>query len=84
MKMNPYCRWLLAYRDAFAFRYSHYFVCYLSEMGMISAGFKNFKLGDNLWSYPVASPLEVELPTSLSAVVTKWNQPMHLFLKKSM
>ncbi|KAK9880717.1 hypothetical protein WA026_013041 [Henosepilachna vigintioctopunctata] len=77
-------RWLLAYRDALAFRYSHYFVSYMAESGMIAAGFKNPTLKDgSIWSYTIVSPMEVEFPTSLSVVVTKWNGPMHLFLKNS-
>ncbi|XP_044764591.1 protein-serine O-palmitoleoyltransferase porcupine [Coccinella septempunctata] len=76
-------RWLLAYRDALSFRFSHYFVSYLAEMSMISAGFKNFNSGGKLWSYTVVSPLDIEFPTSLATVVTKWNQPIHLFLKNT-
>ncbi|XP_045464121.1 protein-serine O-palmitoleoyltransferase porcupine [Harmonia axyridis] len=76
-------RWLLAYRDALAFRFSHYFVSSLAEMGMVCAGFRNCHPEEKFWSYTIVSPLDIEFPNSLSTVVTKWNQPMHLFLKRS-
>ena len=38
--------------------------------------------GEYQWcDYRVVHPLDVELPRSLSIVVTSWNLPMHIFLK---
>ena len=38
--------------------------------------------GDIDWSgYRIIHPLNIELPRSLSIVVTSWNIPMHHFLK---
>lgn len=67
---------------ALSFRTSHYFVSYLSEMGMIIAGYKDDKCPPNEWRYQIVNPLKVELPSSLVSVVTNWNIPMHMFLKK--
>ncbi|EFA11115.1 protein-serine O-palmitoleoyltransferase porcupine [Tribolium castaneum] len=77
-------RWLIAYKEAFAFRTSHYFISYLAEVGMIAAGFTNSSKRDSLnqYRFVITEPLEIEFPSSLSIVVKKWNQPMHDFLKK--
>ena len=46
--MTSYCRWLLAYRDAFSFRFSHYFVSYLSllTVTLVSVGSTNVERKD--------------------------------------
>lgn len=75
-------RFLQSYKMALTFRTSHYFVSYLSEMGMIAAGFKNERCSPNSWRFRVVNPIKVEVPSSLVSVVTNWNIPMHLFLKK--
>lgn len=46
-----------------------------------------FHLIDNVFllyrsEFNVVNPLAVELPRSLGSVVTNWNLPMHVFLKK--
>ncbi|XP_072026412.1 protein-serine O-palmitoleoyltransferase porcupine-like [Amphiura filiformis] len=78
-------KWLHAYRDAMSFRFSHYFISYLSETTGILAGLGatgNVEEGDKVkWSFAVAKPLNVELPRSLVEVVTNWNLPMHSWLK---
>ena len=44
------CRWVLAYRDAASFRFSHYFVCFLSEVTMVMSGLGASKNnGDIRW-----------------------------------
>ncbi|KAJ3623235.1 hypothetical protein MTP99_019473 [Tenebrio molitor] len=77
-------RWLVAYKEAFSFRTSHYFISYLAEAGMIASGFTNTNKKDvyNQFRFIVTEPQEIEFPSSLSVVVRKWNQPMHDFLKK--
>lgn len=66
------CRWMLAYRDALAFRTSHYFVSYMSEVSALLAG---------LELVGVANPGSIEVPRSLGEVVVFWNMPMHHWLK---
>jgi porcupine-like protein len=75
---------LVAYKEAFSFRTSHYFISYLAEAGMIASGFTNTNKKDvyNQFRFIVTEPQEIEFPSSLSVVVRKWNQPMHDFLKK--
>uniref|UniRef100_A0A182W7I5 Protein-serine O-palmitoleoyltransferase porcupine n=1 Tax=Anopheles minimus TaxID=112268 RepID=A0A182W7I5_9DIPT len=66
-------KWVRAYGRALSFRTSHYFIAYLSQCSMIAAAVD--------WS-PVSSPLAVEFPRSLVQVVTAWNIPMHVWLKR--
>ncbi|XP_052897000.1 protein-serine O-palmitoleoyltransferase porcupine [Anopheles moucheti] len=66
-------KWVRAYGRALSFRTSHYFIAYLSQCTMIAAAVD--------WN-PVSSPLAVEFPRSLVQVVTAWNIPMHLWLKR--
>lgn len=66
------CRWALAFRDAFSFRSSHYFVSYLSETSSYLSG---LEIGE------VARPSHIEMPRSLVEVVVYWNMPMHYWLK---
>ncbi|CAH0562138.1 unnamed protein product [Brassicogethes aeneus] len=77
-------RWLVAYREAFSVRTSHYFISYLAESSMISAGFKGSKIwqDSSKWHYTVVNPWPIEFPSALATVVTNWNIPMHEFLKK--
>ncbi|CAD5113528.1 DgyrCDS2690 [Dimorphilus gyrociliatus] len=67
-------KWLLAYRDAQSFRFSHYFVCFFSECTLLTSG-----IGRDI---TVVKPLNIELPRSLVEVVTSWNLPMHTWLRK--
>lgn len=62
-----------------AFRSSHYFVSYLSEMTALAAGVD--KSASHGWVVPVTNPWHVELPRSLVDVVIHWNIPMHTWLK---
>ncbi|XP_050354189.1 protein-serine O-palmitoleoyltransferase porcupine [Nymphalis io] len=72
-------KWLTAYRDAQAFRMSHYFVSSMSIVSMTSAG---FGLTNNCHSdIQVTKPFFIELPRSLVQVVIFWNIPMHQWLK---
>ncbi|XP_022296962.2 protein-serine O-palmitoleoyltransferase porcupine-like isoform X1 [Crassostrea virginica] len=71
-------KWVLAYRDAQSFRFSHYFVCFVSETTTALAGISP---GDIDYGVTVTKPLYVELPRSLVEVVTNWNLPMHNWLK---
>lgn len=72
-------KWLTAYRDAQAFRMSHYFVSSMSIVSMISAGFG--LTNDCHSDIQVTKPLYIELPRSLVQVVIFWNIPMHQWLK---
>ena len=77
-------RWFAAYADAGSFRYSHYFVCYISECTAILSGLgsHNMPSGQLTWSqFRVVHPLDIEWPRSMPIVVTSWNLPMHHFLK---
>lgn len=71
-------KWVQAYRDAQSFRFSHYFVCFVSETTASLAGISP---GDIEYGVTVTRPLSVELPRSLVEVVTNWNLPMHNWLK---
>ncbi|CAD5227828.1 unnamed protein product [Bursaphelenchus okinawaensis] len=62
------------FKNAQAFRFSHFFVCYISLTTALMAGFSS--------SFQVAGALEVEWPKSMSEVVIHWNYPMHEFLHK--
>lgn len=72
-------KWFTAYRDAQAFRMSHYFVSTMSVMSMVSAGFG--LTNDCHSELEVTKPLFIELPRSLVQVVIYWNIPMHQWLK---
>ncbi|XP_026485101.2 protein-serine O-palmitoleoyltransferase porcupine [Vanessa tameamea] len=72
-------KWLTAYRDAQAFRMSHYFVSSMSIVSMISAGFG--LTNDCHSDLQVTKPFFIELPRSLVQVVIFWNIPMHQWLK---
>lgn len=76
---NDITKWLVAYRDAQAFRMSHYFVSSMSITSMISAGFG--LTNDCHSELQVTKPLFIELPRSLVQVVIYWNIPMHQWLK---
>ncbi|CAK1599537.1 unnamed protein product [Parnassius mnemosyne] len=72
-------KWLVAYRDAQAFRMSHYFVSSMSIVSMLSAGFAI--TNDCHSDIQVTKPVLIELPRSLVQVVIFWNIPMHQWLK---
>lgn len=78
-------KWFMAYQAAMSFRFSHYFVSFLSECTSLLSGIgtevnQEGKL-ITIWSSDVARPQHIELPRSLVEVVVHWNIPMHLFLK---
>lgn len=74
--------WLLAYRDAQSFRFSHYFVSFMSETTAILSGVGWTQVdGNTVWAMSVSKPHNIELPRSLVEVVTHWNLPMHYWLK---
>ncbi|XP_055329141.1 protein-serine O-palmitoleoyltransferase porcupine-like [Paramacrobiotus metropolitanus] len=66
-------KWAEAYRTAAMFRYSHYFISYLSECTLIGMG---------ITGVPVVKMLKIELPRSLVEVVEFWNIPMRNWLKR--
>ncbi|XP_029205749.2 protein-serine O-palmitoleoyltransferase porcupine-like [Acropora millepora] len=78
-------KWFLAYQAAMSFRFSHYFVSFLSECTSLLSGIGmevNQKgKQETIWRLDVARPQHVELPRSLVEVVVHWNIPMHVFLK---
>ncbi|KAL5014250.1 hypothetical protein ScPMuIL_008520 [Solemya velum] len=80
--LNDQHKWILAYRDAQSFRFSHYFVSYLSEISATMVGLGASVIeGDVRWDLKVSKPLHVEFPRSLVEVVTNWNIPLHQWLK---
>ena len=77
-------RWFSAYSAAASFRYSHYFISFLSETTAILSGigYEIVPDGTISWSrFRVTYPLDVEVPRSLGSLVNSWNIPMHVFLK---
>ncbi|XP_020911773.2 protein-serine O-palmitoleoyltransferase porcupine [Exaiptasia diaphana] len=68
-----------------SFRFSHYFVSYLSECTSLASGVYTEVKEDNeavtKWQFDVSRPYHVELPRSLVEVVIHWNIPNHVFLK---
>ncbi|XP_037925830.1 protein-serine O-palmitoleoyltransferase porcupine isoform X2 [Hermetia illucens] len=78
-------KWLVAYRDALSFRCSHYFISSLSQLTMATSGFARPEESVHyspLVGYQVVKPFSMEMPRSLSQVVTDWNIPIHLWLKQ--
>ncbi|XP_058443243.1 protein-serine O-palmitoleoyltransferase porcupine [Malaya genurostris] len=81
-------KWVAAYGAALSFRTSQYFVSFLSQATMVSAGHvisgsKSTKSRQaQLFGYIVTSPWNIELPRSLVHVVVAWNVPTHEFLKQ--
>lgn len=73
---DSYSKWIVAYRTALGFRSSHYFISFMSQAIISAAGITATNLSR------VTNPLNVEFPRSLNLVVTNWNIPMHLWLKK--
>ncbi|BFZ10924.1 hypothetical protein BsWGS_13963 [Bradybaena similaris] len=72
-------RWFRAYRDAQSFRFSHYFISFLSDATATLSGITPVEGSSFQWS--VVRPQHIELPRSLVEVVTNWNLPMHYWLK---
>jgi porcupine-like protein len=79
-----YNKWLAAYSAAASFRFSHYFVSFLSQSSTIASGM-GYTLNQDTsvsWSsFHVVHPLSVEIPRSMPMIVTNWSLPMHIFLK---
>ena len=78
----------MAFRDAASFRFSHYFVSYLSEGTALLSGVWSIgcirgngasTAGGEL---TVCSSVQVEAPRSLVEVVMHWNIPIHTWLKQ--
>ncbi|KAH3816357.1 hypothetical protein DPMN_117872 [Dreissena polymorpha] len=75
-------KYIVAYRDAQSFRFSHYFISFLSETSVILCGLGASHTNEEVkWDLRVSKPLQIELPRSLVEVVTNWNIPMHNWLK---
>ncbi|CAI9744493.1 Hypothetical predicted protein [Octopus vulgaris] len=75
-------KWLTAYRDAMSFRFSHYFVSYLSTLSLTLNGLGSTHVnGEVLWDFDVTRPAYIEVPRSLVETVSNWNIPMHNWLK---
>ncbi|XP_014203732.1 protein-serine O-palmitoleoyltransferase porcupine [Copidosoma floridanum] len=71
---NSAGKWMVAFRDALAFRTSHYFICFTASSIMLAGGYP-------LSQTVITNPLKIEMPRSLVQVVTNWNIPMHIWLK---
>ncbi|WAR27134.1 PORCN-like protein [Mya arenaria] len=75
-------KWAVSFRDAQSFRFSHYFIGFLSEATVVLCGLGATHTNDDVkWDIKVSRPLSIELPRSLVEVVTNWNIPMHHWLK---
>lgn len=76
-----YSIWLIAFRQAWSFRASHYFVSFCSQASMVISG-----VHQATWmtagKRDVCRPWLVERSRSLLEVVVNWNIPMHFWLKK--
>ena len=66
--------WILSFKDALAFRTSHYFISHVAMATLMSAGSVN--------KTKIVEPRIVEAPISLKEVIISWNIPMHRWLKK--
>ncbi|CAM1299885.1 PORCN (predicted) [Pycnogonum litorale] len=66
--------WLQVYRDALSFRTSHYFVTFLSQATVLTAGIDSRDSS-------VSKPQFIEIPRSMVEVVVNWHVPMHRWLK---
>lgn len=88
-------KWFLAYRNAMAFRFSHYFVSFLSQSMMLMAGFSEQSVSSSSSStdvvnqttlkflgYRITKPWIIEIPRSIVQVVVAWNVSMHIWLKQ--
>ncbi|XP_071054678.1 protein-serine O-palmitoleoyltransferase porcupine-like [Onthophagus taurus] len=77
-------KWHEAFRNAFVFRGTNYFIGYLGEFTMLAAGFNAYHYYDRQqrWSYPVTRPLTVEAPRSMQTVAENWNIPTYRFLRE--
>lgn len=79
--------WAAAYKAAFSYRCSHYFICYLSQCTMLIAGFGSGTVPNpnrrdkQILGYSITKPWIIELPRSLVDVVVCWNLSMHQWLK---
>ncbi|CAJ0928156.1 unnamed protein product, partial [Mesorhabditis belari] len=68
----PKCQCLKEYGIAQSFRFSHYFVCFLSQALAQLSGVSTVAVNPHL----------IEIPWSMKDVVVAWNIPMHNYLKK--
>ncbi|OQV15982.1 Protein-serine O-palmitoleoyltransferase porcupine [Hypsibius exemplaris] len=66
-------RWIQAFRVAASFRFSHYFVGYVSEATLAATGVPYTS---------VTKPWKIELPRSLVEVVAYWSIPMRNWLRE--
>lgn len=72
-------KWIMAYRDAMSYRFSHYFVIFLSQSMMLMAGYQEDH--NKVLGYTITKPWQIEVPRSLVGVVVVWNISMHRWLK---
>ncbi|KAL3852132.1 hypothetical protein ACJMK2_015812 [Sinanodonta woodiana] len=80
--LDNHWKWFKAYRSAQSFRFSHYFICCLSQVTLVMSGLGATHNNDDVkWDMHIARPYYIELPRSLVEVVTYWNLPMHYWLK---
>jgi porcupine-like protein len=62
------------YSAAQSYRFSHYFICYISLATILLSGIST--------NYQTTKSTAVELPRSMGEVVVHWNYSMHEFLHK--
>lgn len=72
-------KWINAYRDAMSYRFSHYFVIFLSQSMMLMGGYQ--EENNKVLGYTITKPWQIEVPRSLVGVVVVWNISMHRWLK---
>ena len=73
--------WLTAWQDAMSYRFSHYFITFLSQTLMLLAGFNDQMITSRFWGYQLVRPWLIEVPRSLVQVVVQWNIATHNWLK---
>uniref|UniRef100_H2XX93 Protein-serine O-palmitoleoyltransferase porcupine n=1 Tax=Ciona intestinalis TaxID=7719 RepID=H2XX93_CIOIN len=74
--------WLLAYKSAVSFHFSHYYVCYIATLTSQLAGTGIAKVSSKKFKdFVITRPLDIEIPRSMLDVVVAWNIPMSKWLK---
>lgn len=75
--------WMSSYQSAVSFHFSHFYICYLSQVTCMISGIGKMSDKNAVWSnFVVVKPLSVVVPFSMLNLVVDWNIPMSKWLKK--
>lgn len=75
--------WMSSYQSAVSFHFSHFYICYLSQVTCMISGIGRMSDKNETWSnFAVVRPLSVVVPFSMLNLVVDWNIPMSKWLKK--